>query len=326
MALKEQILKQLRENGGYVSGEELSERLNVSRTAVWKCVAALRETGYAISSATNRGYRLDSSPDLYNADEITAGLETQLLGRHVFCYDSIDSTNEEAKRQALRGAPGGSLFIAEQQTAGKGRLGRSWVSAPGAGMWFSILLRPGILPLRVAATTLLAGLAVCESIRSVTGCRAMIKWPNDIVIGSKKVCGILAELSAEMERVEFLVVGIGINANTAGFPESLQEKATSLRLESGKPVRRVTLLQDILARFETLLKENAAPTPSFMERYRSLCASLNRQVAFARNGQQLTGTAEDVTAQGELLVRLPDGGLEKVFSGEVSVQGFYGER
>ena len=325
MAAKEEILRRLRESGGFVSGGELGEMLRVTRAAVWKDVSLLREEGYEIDSVTNRGYRLVSCPDRFSPEEIGAGLETELLGRHVFCYGSVDSTNEEAKRRALAGAPDGSVFIAEQQTGGKGRLGRSWVSPAGTGLWFSVLLRPGVLPVRVAATTLLAGAAVCGAVRGVTGCDAGIKWPNDIVSGTKKLCGILTEMSAEMERVEFVVVGVGVNVNATAFPETLQDKATSVRLETGRPVRRVALLQEILRRFERLLKENAvALTPAFLEAYQASCASLGRLVGFERNGRRMTGTAVGVTPEGELRVRLADGSLENVFSGEVSVQGFYG--
>lgn len=327
MSPKEMVLRRLRESGGYVSGEELSELLHVTRAAVWKDVGLLRGEGYEIDSATNRGYRLVSCPDRYSPEEIGAGLETELVGRTVFCFDSVDSTNEEAKRQALRGAPSGSLFIAEQQTGGKGRLGRNWVSPPGTGMWFSVLLRPGVLPMRVAATTLLAGEAVCGAVREVSGCQAMIKWPNDVVSGTKKICGILTEMSAEMERVEFVVIGIGVNANAAAFPEALREKATSIRLETGKTVRRVTLLQEVLRRLEALLKENAvALTPAFLESYKADCASLGRQVGFQHKGREMTGTAVDISPEGELIVRLPDGALETVFSGEVNIQGFYGRK
>lgn len=327
MALKEEILNYLRESGGFLSGEELSGRLHKTRTAVWKGIEALRRSGYEIDSAPNRGYRLVACPDRYLPEEISAGLETETVGRTVYCYESVDSTNEEAKRQALNGAPNGSLFIAEQQTGGKGRLGRNWISPAGTGIWFSILLRPGALPLQVAATTLLAGEAVCAAVCARTACQARIKWPNDVLVGSKKVCGILTEMSAEVERVEFVVVGIGLNANNTAFPEEVSRKATSLCLEQGRPVRRIVLLQEILRRFELLLKENAAAlTPAFLERYRQDCATLGKQVAFLREGRSVSGAAVDISPEGELIVRLQDGGLETVRSGEVSVQGIYGEK
>ena len=325
MGTKEQILKRLRESGEFVSGEELSGQLHVSRTAVWKSIQALREEGYGIESATNRGYRLSSCPDRYSEAEIGAGLETELLGRRIFCYETIDSTNEEAKRRALGGAPDGSVFVAEQQTGGKGRLGRSWASPAGTGLWFSVLLRPGILPMRVSVTTLLAGLAVCRAVRDLTGCDARIKWPNDIVIGGKKICGILTEMAAEIDRIEFVVVGIGVNVNTAAFPEAIREKATSLRIESGKPARRIALLQGILRQLETLLQQNAGSDPAFWEEYRALCVSLGRRVSFTRRGLPVVGTAVDVSSEGELVVLLPDGTREAVTAGEVSVQGIYGQ-
>lgn len=325
MGTKEQILNRLRENGGFVSGEELSEQLHISRTAVWKSIHSLREEGYGIGSATNRGYRLEICPDRFSAAEIGSGLETEFLGRSVFCYDSVDSTNEEGKRQALAGAPNGSLFVAEQQTGGKGRLGRSWASPAGTGLWFSVLLRPGILPLRVSVTTLLAGLAVNRAVRSLSGCDAKIKWPNDIVIGGKKVCGILTEMTAEIDRIEFVVVGIGVNVNNTAFPEAIRSKATSIRMESEKPLRRVALLQEILIQFETLLKQNAESDPVFWEEYRSFCVSIGRRVEFTRRGAAVKGTAVDVSTQGELVVLLPNGTKETVTAGEVSVQGIYGQ-
>lgn len=253
MSTKEKILGFLRNNSGYVSGEELSERLDVSRTAVWKNINALRSSGYEIESVTNRGYRLISRPDLLTKEEITAGLSTAFLAKEIYYQESVDSTNEEAKRQAMHGAPNGSLFIAEEQTGGKGRLGRIWRSPRGSGLWFSILLRPSSLPEQIASLTLLAGLAVCTAIRSKTGCTAMIKWPNDVVIGSKKVCGILTEMAAEIDRVDYVIMGIGINVNNESFPEELQIKGTSLYLETGASVARAELLCEILKELERLL-------------------------------------------------------------------------
>ncbi len=324
---KEKILCRLRGEKGYVSGKDLGTELGVSRTAVWKAVASLRAEGYQIESSTNRGYRLVSSPDLFTPEEISAGLGTKFLGRHMFCYRSIDSTNEEAKRMALQGAPDGSLFVAEQQTGGRGRLGRKWDSPPGKGLWFTVLLRSGSIPLSPSMITLLAGLSVLKASRSLSGVRTLIKWPNDIIIGSRKVCGILAEMSAEIDRVEFMVVGIGVNVNNASFPPDLEKKATSFLMETGKPIRRVSLLQETLRELETLLRENASGlTPAFLKEYRGCCVTLGRKVCFLRGGKRISGLAKDVTPQGELLVRLPDGRMETVFSGEVSVQGIYGEK
>jgi BirA family biotin operon repressor/biotin-[acetyl-CoA-carboxylase] ligase len=324
LALKEDILLRLRENSGYLSGEELSGELNVSRTAVWKAVKLLRDCGYEIESVTNRGYRLAASPDILTPEEIKSGLETGRLAKNIYCYDLIDSTNEEAKRQALAGAPSGSLFIAEQQAKGKGRLGRSWASPVGSGLWFSLLLRSDLIPTRITDVTLLAGLAVCRAIRDYTGCPAMIKWPNDIVIGSKKVCGILTEMAAEMDRVDYVVVGIGINVNIEAFSEELKIRATSLRLETGKKVLRVGLLQKILREFDSLLC-NQDENEHFLKEYKDFCVSLNRKVGFTRDNECLTGTAVDISQTGELIVQCDDGMVFPVSSGEVTVQGIYGK-
>jgi len=325
MTTKEEIVSRLRKSSGYVSGEDLSEHLNVSRTAIWKNIKSLREAGYEIESLTNRGYKLVSCPDAILPEVIEFGLKTTILAKKIYCYDSIDSTNQEAKRQALGGAPNGSLFIAEQQQGGKGRLGRIWNSPSGTGLWFSLLLRPGLIPTQVTSVTLLAGLAVCRAIRICTDCAAMIKWPNDIVINNKKVCGILTEMAAEIDRVDYLVVGIGINVNNASFPEELQVKATSLLLETGTAVFRAGLLQEILREFELLLKSSTNENPALLEEYKRLCISLSRRVGFTRNNKALEGTAVDISPEGELIVQCDDSTRIPVSSGEVTVQGIYGQ-
>lgn len=325
MSTKDGILKYLQVHDGYVSGETLSKYLAVSRTAIWKNINTLRGCGYGIESVTNRGYKLTSCPDLLLAEGITSGLKTKILAKNVYCYDSIDSTNEETKRQALCGAPNGSLFIAEQQFGGKGRLGRIWASPLGTGLWFSVLLRSSVMPLQVTSITLLAGLAVCSAIRSYTGTSAMIKWPNDIVIGGRKVCGILTEMAAEVDRVEYVIVGIGINVNDVSFSDDLSVKATSLLIESGKPVLRVGLLQEVLRAFETLLIEYRADSGALLAEYRRFCVSLNRRVGFTRNNQKRTAIAVDISPEGELIVRCDDGMMMSINSGEVTVQGIYGQ-
>ncbi|MBE6830379.1 MAG: biotin--[acetyl-CoA-carboxylase] ligase [Ruminococcaceae bacterium] len=325
MSTKDEILKYLQKHNDYVSGEELSEQLLVSRTAVWKHVNTLRSAGYEIESVTNRGYRLISSPDQITPELILSGLETKTLGKTVFSFDSIDSTNAQAKRQALSGAPNGSLFIAERQTGGKGRLGRAWESPSGTGLWFSVLLRPDSLPVQVTGITLLAGLAVCRAIRKQTKAPAMIKWPNDIVIGSKKVCGILTEMAAEIDRIEYVVVGIGINVNMENFPDELSVKATSLRMECGRPVARAGLLQEILKEFEEILCDDIDRPEAILAEYKTLCVSLNRTVGFTRNEEPVTATAVDISPAGELIVRCEDGSLLSINAGEVSVQGIYGQ-
>lgn len=327
MNTKEEILTRLRQTEGYLSGEQLSETLGVSRAAVWKAITALRESGYAINSATNRGYRLTASPDVLTPEEIRCGLHTRAIGKNIVALQEVDSTNEEAKRQAQCGAPDGSVFLAERQTGGKGRLGRTWESPAGTGIWFSVLLRPSLVPSEISSITLLAGIAVCRGIRSVTGCAAKLKWPNDVVIGSRKVCGILTEMAAEIDRVEYVVLGIGINANTEAFPAELAEKATSLRIEAGSAFPRAAILRAVLEELESLLL-NAKAGSAFQEildEYKSLCVSLNRRVGFFWNSEQQTGMAVDVSPSGELIVERDGGGRISINAGEVVVQGIYGE-
>ncbi len=320
------ILQYLKESDDYISGEDLSKKLGISRSAIWKNINSLRESGYVIESVTNRGYRIANSSDALTPNEIADGLLTESFGKIVAVYPEIDSTNEEAKRQAQKGALHGSIYVAEQQNGGKGRLGRVWKSPPKSGLWFSILLRPDAPPVQVANLTLLAGLAVSRAICAVTGCDAKIKWPNDIVIGSKKVCGILTEMTAEIDRVHFAVVGIGVNVNDESFPEELTERATSLRMESGSPVSRVTLLQHILKEFETLYTEYFLHgKESWLVPYKESCVSLNRTVSATRGQEKVIGTAVDITDGGELVVQTKDGRRVEINSGEVVVQGIYGQ-
>lgn len=324
MPLKDEILEHLKNMDNYVSGEQLSAQFGVTRTAIWKNINLLRKQGYQIESVTNRGYRLAACSDALTEESISTGLTAKRLGSRVFCYETIHSTNEAAKHEAQNGAPDGSVFVAECQQSGKGRLGRAWASPAGTGLWFSVLLRHGFSLENVSTITLLAGLAVCRVIRAETGCDAKIKWPNDIVVGNKKVCGILTEMAAAMEGIEYVVLGIGINVNMDAFPEELAQKATSLKLEYGKTIARVPFLQKLLLELEALLQlfEQKGISPILLE-YRTLCVSLNRKVQFTREGQTKYGIAKDVTEQGELTVEEQDGTHYQINSGEVSVQGIY---
>ncbi len=323
---KEEVLKYLRSSDSYVSGEELSEKFGVSRSAIWKSINFLREMGYEIESVTNRGYKLISVPDALTEQEIANGLDTSVIGTTIYAYKTIDSTNNEAKRQAQLGAPHGSIFVAEQQVSGKGRLGRVWTSPAGEGIAVTILLRPDVSPLHITNITLLTGLAICNAIRSYTSCEAQIKWPNDIIIGSKKVCGILTEMAAEVDRIEYVVVGCGINVNNTAFPEELSKKATSLLLESGHKIHRVELLQTILQEFERLLTQYGTRDDSGMlSDYKKLCVNLKRHIQITRNKKQICGIATDITPNGELRMLCDDGTTIDINSGEVTVQGIYGE-
>ena len=316
--LKNKILDILKTAGEYISGEKISHTLGISRAAVWKHIKSLRAQGYEIESVTNRGYRLMSSPDLIDADAIKAGLTTDFIGRSIFMYDETDTTNNRAK--AHSDAPDGSVFIAEVQTAGKGSHGRGWVSPRGTGIWHTILLKPGISPTEVSQITLIAGLAVCRAV----GCGAKIKWPNDIIIGSKKVCGILTEMSAEIDMVNYVVCGIGINVNMESFGDEISHRATSMYIESGKKHCRNEIISRLLNYFEYYYKKFLdGGLEAVLPEYKTLCATLGKKVQVIFNKQTVTGTALDVDTSGALLVETADGVI-RVNSGEVSVRGIYG--
>lgn len=321
--MKSKVLNLLRQSTASLSGEALSESLGVTRAAIWKAVQALRQDGYGIEAVPNRGYRLISVPDALYEDEILDGLQTQTLGRKVYHYKETGSTNAQAKVEAERGAPDGSVFLAECQTAGRGRLGRCWASPAGEGIWMSLLLRPDAAPQAILPITLVTGLAVANALRQ-EGVDALIKWPNDIVAHGKKLCGILTEMSAEAEGIRHVVVGIGINVNTPQFPEELRGTATSLRLQSGREHSRKALVQRILMEcetaFYTLLGQGFEP---MREEYRALSATLGHQVQAINRTGIVVGLARDVTDSGDLIIETPDG-LVTVTSGEVSVRGIYG--
>lgn len=319
--MKTKILNILKNSADYISGESISKQLGISRAGVWKNINKLKSEGYKIDSVTNKGYKIISAPKLLSADGIQAGLKTEFIGKNIHFYLETDSTNTQSKLNS--DSPDGSLFVTECQKGGKGRLGRAWTSPSGIGIWFTLLLKPNLTPPQVPMITLIAGLAVCRSICKL-GLDARIKWPNDIVIGSKKVCGILTEMSAEMDRVNYVVCGIGINANTESFSEELQVKATSLMLEKGQKIDRCALLQDILYEFEQCYTEFLKNGfSSFKSEYKKYCVTLNRTVSIIQNNQSTVAEAIDITDDGELIVKI-DGETKVVSSGEVSVRGLYG--
>lgn len=323
MGTKDKVLQALRMADGFLSGEAISGELGISRSAVWKAINGLREMGYEIDSVTNRGYRLAGTPDILTEESIRSFLTGSLISE-VHALKTVDSTNNEAKRWAQQGAPHGSLFVADEQTGGKGRLGRVWKSPAGTGLWFSVLLRPKAVPEQVTGLTLTAGLSVAKAIQKLTGCKAQIKWPNDVVIGSQKVCGILTEMAAEMESVEYVIPGIGVNVNTESFPEEIAFKATSLYLSTGKKWSRAELLGAILQEMECLLdRQEQGGVQAILEEYRENCVTIGRKVSTQRGNIRLSGIAEDVTEGGELVVRQSNGSQLVINSGEVSVQGIY---
>lgn len=316
--MRSRILDILKDTDEYTSGEDMSRRLGISRAAVCKHIKKLRDEGYGILSVTNRGYKLTGLPDDISAAAVKSMLNTEFIARNIVYSETVGSTNDEAKKYS--DCADGTLFTAERQSSGKGRTGKSWESPAGSGIWMSLLLKPRLAPEEVSSLTLAAGIAVCRAI----GGSAAIKWPNDIVIGTRKVCGILTEMSAEPERVSYVVCGIGINVNTESFPEELKDKATSLYIQTGRRHHRAALIAAVMNEFEPLYKqfqqEGIAP---LIEEYKKVCVTLNRDVrVICRNGT-VTGRAVDIDENGALEVMTETGRIS-VTAGEVSVRGLYG--
>lgn len=324
--MKTEILRYLKEADGYISGQELCGKFNVSRTAVWKVIKQLEAEGYEIEAVRNRGYRLRTSGDILSAAELLSGMKGKWAGRNILYFDEVDSTNTAAKRAAEDGAAHGTLTVAERQTGGKGRRGRSWESPRGTGIWMSLILRPKMPPVHASMLTLTAALAVADGIESQTGCGAWIKWPNDIVINGKKICGILTEMSADPDCINYVVVGMGINVNTEEFPEGIRETASSIYLENGKKLKRSALVSAVMeafeARYETFME--TADMSGLMETYNRRLANCGRSVRVLAPSGEYSGTALGIDRGGELLVKTEDGNVQRVISGEVSVRGIYG--
>lgn len=316
---EELVLGFLAEAGDdFTSGEMLSGKLGLSRTAVWKCVESLREKGYRIDAVPARGYRLVEIPDRLTALELAPLLNTHDIGRTIHYRESLPSTNEHAYRLAQEGASHGEVVIAEQQTAGRGRRGRSWASPPGANLYCSVILRPELSPQRAPELTLLAAVAVAETLREA-GANASIKWPNDLLVEGRKIAGILAEMSAEADSVSFVVLGIGVNLNIrrAEFPRELNALATSVMEARGQRVPRALFAAALWTRLERWLdvhqEKGFAPV---RDAWRQLASTLGQEVLVKTETREFRGHAEDIDDSGALLVRTPSG-LERVDAGDV---------
>lgn len=331
---KSDILASLRNAGDYVSGQQLCERLGVSRTAVWKVIKQLKEEGYRIESVSNKGYLLVESPeDVLSEEEIASRLTTQWAGRKLYCRRETGSTNNDAKRCGEEGDPHGTVVVADMQHAGKGRRGRGWQTTPGTALSFSILLRPDFPAQRASMITLVMALAVAQAVEAALdgNMSVRIKWPNDIVVNRKKVCGMLTEMTMtpEMNEIQYLVVGVGINVNNESpleFQEEIRDKATSLRIEKGARLNRAALLQDVLCRFErhyqTFLE--TLTMSELREAYQARLQGLDGEVRVLDPAGEYTGVSRGINDRGELLVERENGERVAVYAGEVSVRGLYG--
>jgi BirA family biotin operon repressor/biotin-[acetyl-CoA-carboxylase] ligase len=318
----ERVLQILKDHQGeYVSGERLAENAGITRAAIWKQINQLREFGYLIESAPRRGYKLLNLTRALHPYELKAGLATAVFGRTIDYHETVDSTNLRAKQLARKGAPEGTLVLAEQQTQGRGRLGRAWAARSGLGLWFSLILRPQVGTGDLAVITVLTAVALARAIKRVADIQTQVKWPNDLLYEGAKLVGILAELNGELDRVNYLILGIGINVNhmPEDFPPELAGKATSLRRIRRTPVDRKTLLQCFLKEFEgqyALLETEALS--GIIDYAREYSATLGRRVTVSQGlGRILTGKAVDLDLDGSLWLETDDGARTRVYSGEI---------
>lgn len=321
--INEELIRHLKAaRGQFVSGEELSRLLGVSRTAIWKHIEELRQAGYRVEAVRRAGYRLVAAPDRLYPVELQDGLATKRFGREAVYFDAIASTQNEAHRRAEAGAPEGLVVIADVQTGGRGRLGRSWHSPPETGIWMSLVLRPDVPLPRVPQLTLVAAVSLADTLAACTGLSVGIKWPNDLLAGGRKVCGILTELAAEADRVHYVILGIGLNVNQTeeDFPPELRARAGSLAMAAGRSFSRVALAQRMLegleADYDAYLQKGFAP---FKRRWEARAVSLGQRVVARTPGGDFVGIARGIDDDGALLLEQANGALRKIYSADLDL-------
>jgi BirA family biotin operon repressor/biotin-[acetyl-CoA-carboxylase] ligase len=325
MTIDAQILSALRRAGdGCVSGADLSQDLGISRAAIWARIEELRALGYEIEASPHQGYRLVAIPDVLHADDLLSRVETnKTIGRDIRVFQETSSTNDVVERLARDGVGEGVVVFAESQNKGRGRLGRSWLSPARKGLWFSILLRPDLRPQAATQVTVAASTALARSIRAQTGLEAEIKWPNDILVRGKKVSGILTELSAELDHINHIILGIGVdvNLNTSDFPAELRKTATSLKMETGRNVDRPELAATILRELDVeYARIGRRQFSKVCEEWQQLCSTLGRNVTIRVGERAVRGLAESLDEDGALLLRTQHGLLERITGGDVALE------
>ena len=326
---RDKILELLqKERLSFVSGEDLSQRLGITRAAVWKCIAALRKEGYEIESRTRMGYRLCAVPDRISAEVIARQISTAVVGRNIECFRCIDSTNNYAKQRAQNGAQDGLVIVAERQSDGRGRCGRSFESEVEKGVYMTVLLRPEVMPQEILPITALAAVAACNAVERVCGVRPGIKWTNDLVLNGKKICGILTEMALEGEsgRIQYVALGIGINVNHTAmdFSQEVGKIATSLAAETGKTVSRSALIAALLEEIDQLYAQIGKNLSDYLSAYKKDCVMLGKEVRVLGGTHEYRAIARDIDDAFGLVVERENGTLETIRSGEVSVRGMYG--
>ncbi len=315
--MREKILDFLKRKQDYISGDLIASCLGMSRQALWKHIQELKDCGYEIWAVPHLGYKLISSPDRLFPEEVARGLNTKFIGKKIHYFDSLSSTMDIAHNLGVNGSSEGALVLAETQTKGKGRLGRNWFSPKYKGIYLSLILRPKLAPNQTPLLTLLSAVSICEAIKAVINLDARIKWPNDILIGNKKLGGILTELNAEIDLTRFVIIGVGLNVNND--KKSLVSGATSLKEQEKEDINRIELLQEILRKIELnyLLFQKNGPIP-IIEKWREFNITLGRRVKVDCQKERIEGFSQAIDTDGSLLIRKDSGVIQKVTSGDVA--------
>jgi BirA family biotin operon repressor/biotin-[acetyl-CoA-carboxylase] ligase len=321
--MRGQIIGLLRNKNDFMSGEEISRALGITRAGVWKKMKNLRQTGYSIEAVPSKGYKLLSGPDIPTKEEISAVFKGDIIGREIIFFKVTSSTNDRAMEIGQQGkGADGTVVIADAQERGRGRLGREWKSPPGVNLYFTVLLKPPLYPKEASVFTLMAAVAVVSAVREYLGLNAVIKWPNDILINSKKVSGILTEMKSDMDRINFVAVGIGVNVNMSlsSLPGDIRHIATSLKKEKGVSVNRVELLGKILSGFEYWYKAVlAGKKKALLKEWLRFDSTVGSKISVKIQDRVISGVAEAINDRGELVVRLSSGEIETVSAGEVTI-------
>jgi BirA family biotin operon repressor/biotin-[acetyl-CoA-carboxylase] ligase len=322
-SIRKQLLEIFSEaDGEFVSGQTISEKLGCSRTAVWKHMEELRKEGYELEAVRRLGYRIASKPEKVTGNEIQLGLQTEFIGRHVHFEEIVDSTQKIASHLVFEGAPEGMVVVAEQQTAGRGRLSRKWHSPKGTGIWMSIILRPAIPIHQAPQLTLLAAVSVARAVEEYTGVSVGIKWPNDILINGKKAVGILTELQADTDKINAVIIGIGINVNQQkqDFAEDIQHIATSLAIEKGEEINRAELMQSIFLQMEKLYKEYLENGFTLIKiLWESYAVSIGKEITARTLHQTFKGVAKGITEDGVLMLEDESGKIHYIHSADIEI-------
>lgn len=320
--MKSKLLQILIDHQGtYVSGETISNHLGCSRTAVWKHIEDLRKNGYELEAAPRKGYRITYIPNLLSDSEIKAGLETEFIGNDIVFKRSLNSTQELAHRLATDGAKEGTVVVADEQTGGKGRLGRTWFSPIGSGIWMSLIVRPEIPPQQAPQLTLLTAVAVVRGIKEATNIDCEIKWPNDILYEGKKLVGILTEMQAEPDQVHSIIIGVGVNVNQAAFPNELDSLATSLRIITGKEIKRSIVIQKIFEHFEKLYVEYLNSGFLMIKKmWEVYTVTLGKRISARTVSKTIEGYAKGINDEGVLLLEDDNGEINYIYSADIEIK------